>query len=152
MSQFNRVAECLYRIHTGGYYALIKVRGKQIKRSLRTNDQALAKRRLKELREKATGLILDRKKVDFKTVAERWLALQKVDLKPASHKRRESTVKGLLPIFGREAGRTHHGATREEDRGRAGPACRDRWVTTATRSHHPYRPPRCNPRDRCGGT
>jgi len=29
---FNRVGECLYRIHTGGYYALIKVRGKQIKR------------------------------------------------------------------------------------------------------------------------
>ena len=103
MGQLNRVGGCLYRIHTGGYYASIKVGGKQIKRSLRTNDQALAKRRLKELREKASGLTLDRKKVDFKTVAERWLELQKVDLKPASHKRRESTVKGLLPIFGREA-------------------------------------------------
>jgi integrase len=103
MRQFKRVGECLYRIHTGGYYALIKVGGKQIKRSLRTNDQALAKRRLKELREKASGLILDRKKITFKTIAERWLALQKVDLKPASHKRRESTVKGLLPVFGRES-------------------------------------------------
>jgi integrase len=103
MGEFRRVAECLYRIHTGGYYALIKVGGKQIKRSLRTTDQALAKRRLKEVREKAAGLILDRKKVDFRTVAERWLALQKIDLKPASHKRRESTVKGLLPVFGRES-------------------------------------------------
>jgi hypothetical protein len=82
---------------------LIKVGGKQIKRSLRTNDQALAKRRLKELREKATGLTLDRKKVDFKTIAQRWLALQKVDLKPSSHSRRESTAKGLLAIFGRES-------------------------------------------------
>jgi hypothetical protein len=54
ISQFNRVGECLYRIHAGGYYALIKVGGKQIKRSLRTHDQALAKRRRKELREKAT--------------------------------------------------------------------------------------------------
>jgi hypothetical protein len=74
------------------------VGGKQIKRSLRTNDQALAKRRLKELREKATGLTLGRKKVDFKTIAHRWLALQKVDLKAASHTRRESTVKGLLLV------------------------------------------------------
>jgi hypothetical protein len=55
MGEFNRVAECLYRIHTGGYYALIKVGGKQIKRSWKSNDQALAKRRLKEMREKATG-------------------------------------------------------------------------------------------------
>ena len=83
VAEFNRVAECLYRIHTGGYYALIKVGGKQIKRSLSTNDQALAKRRLKELREKATGLTLDRKKVDFKTIAQRWLALQKSDRFPA---------------------------------------------------------------------
>ena len=59
----------------GGYYALIKVGGKQIKRSLKTDDQALAKRRLKEFREKAAGLTLDRKKVDFKTVAQRWLGI-----------------------------------------------------------------------------
>ena len=54
---------------------MIKVGGKQIKRSLKTDDQALAKRRLKEFREKAAGLTLDRKKVDFKTVAQRWLGI-----------------------------------------------------------------------------
>ncbi len=35
------VGECLYRSHNGMYYALVKVSGKQIKRSLKTADLAL---------------------------------------------------------------------------------------------------------------
>ena len=53
---FNRVAECLYRHHAGKYYALVKVSGKQIRRSLKTKDLALAKRRLTKFRGEATRL------------------------------------------------------------------------------------------------
>jgi hypothetical protein len=41
-----KVAECLYRNGHGTYFALLKVRGKQIKKSLKTEDSALARRRL----------------------------------------------------------------------------------------------------------
>lgn len=40
----NKVAECLYRSSNGQHFALIEVRGKQIKRSLKTNDRQLANR------------------------------------------------------------------------------------------------------------
>ncbi len=52
----NKVAECLYRNGHGVYFAIVKVNGKQIKRSLKTDDNALAKRRLAEFRTKAKGL------------------------------------------------------------------------------------------------
>jgi integrase len=48
---FEKVGECLYRYSsTGVYYARLKRPGKEIRRSLRTTDKALAKRRLAELR------------------------------------------------------------------------------------------------------
>ena len=48
---FEKVGECLYRLaSTGGYYARVWVRGKEIRRSLRTKDRELAKRRLRDLR------------------------------------------------------------------------------------------------------
>ena len=41
-----RVGHCLYRSDkTRGYYAILRRGGKQFKRSLKTNDAALAKRR-----------------------------------------------------------------------------------------------------------
>ena len=41
---FKRVSENLYKvIETGGYYALVKRGGKQIRRSLKTTDEALPK-------------------------------------------------------------------------------------------------------------
>ena len=54
---FKRVSENLYKVvETGGYYALVKRGGKQIRRSLKTTDKALAKRRLSELKQKASKL------------------------------------------------------------------------------------------------
>ena len=48
---FHKVAENLYRLESsGGYYALIKKRGKQFRRSLKTKDRKLADRRLNELK------------------------------------------------------------------------------------------------------
>ena len=54
---FHRGAENLYRLDTsGGYYALVKRGNKQFRRSLKTGDFALAKRRLREFQGKASKL------------------------------------------------------------------------------------------------
>ncbi|MDB4793702.1 tyrosine-type recombinase/integrase [Methylacidiphilales bacterium] len=48
---FEKVGECLYRNPSSGtYYALLKVRGKQIKRSLTTHDLPEARRRLRDFK------------------------------------------------------------------------------------------------------
>jgi len=60
-----KVAECLYRNGHGPCFALIKVRGKQIKRSLKTSDAALARRRPAELRTKAHGLAGEERGMTF---------------------------------------------------------------------------------------
>lgn len=50
-ADFEKVGECLYRLTTtGGYYARVWIRGKEIRRSLKTLDWQLAKRRLRDLR------------------------------------------------------------------------------------------------------
>ena len=47
---FEKVGPCLYRYTaTGTYYALLKVKGRQVRRSLGTTDRALAKRKLTDL-------------------------------------------------------------------------------------------------------
>ena len=53
--EFNKVAECLCRNGKRLHYAPVKVNGKQIRRSLKTNDLAIAKRRLVEFRAKRSG-------------------------------------------------------------------------------------------------
>ena len=46
---FRKVAQNLYRLESSGvYYALFKRSGKQIRKSLKTVDPALARRRLSE--------------------------------------------------------------------------------------------------------
>tara|TARA_B100001029_G_C14704101_1_gene256465 strand:+ start:134 stop:421 length:288 start_codon:yes stop_codon:yes gene_type:complete len=54
---FKKVAENLYRLNqTGGYYALVKRGGKQIRRSLKTTDKSMAKRRCKHFLRKLRTL------------------------------------------------------------------------------------------------
>jgi len=49
---FEKVGECLYRYSsTGTYYAVLRHAGKLIRRSLQTDDRALAKRRLADFRQ-----------------------------------------------------------------------------------------------------
>ena len=95
-----KVAECLYRNSHGTYFALVKVNGKQIKRSLKTDDAALARRRLNELRLKAQRLTGTDRKLIFDGLAQRWLAMKKPDLKPASHKRLDGIIRAIKPFFG----------------------------------------------------
>jgi len=95
-----KVAECLYRNGHGTYFALLKVRGKQIKRSLKTEDAALARRRLAEFRTKAQGLSGEETGMTFDHLAERWLAFIKPDLRPGSYRRLAGIVRVVKPFFG----------------------------------------------------
>lgn len=54
---FHKVGQHLYRLESSGtYYALLKRGGKQIRKSLKTADAPLARRRLAELRNKVSRL------------------------------------------------------------------------------------------------
>jgi integrase len=50
-SDWKKVGPCLYRYKGRTYYALLKVRGKQVRQSLETEDLAMARRRLSKKRE-----------------------------------------------------------------------------------------------------
>jgi integrase len=96
-----KVGPNLYRATTGRYYLLVKRAGKQFRRSLKTKDANLAKRRLREFQEKAgrlAGTTEDRK-ITFDELAARWLESRKAELKASSHTRRVTAVKGLTPYF-----------------------------------------------------
>jgi hypothetical protein len=95
------VGENLYR-HTpsGNYYALLKRGGKQFRRSLKTDDRALANRRLADLRKKIANLTLsDTRHATFDALTKCWLESVKHALKPATVARREICIKGLAPFF-----------------------------------------------------
>ena len=101
-SEFQKVAECLYRYESsGGYYAFVKSSGKQIRRSLKTKDRKLAERRLREFRQKVTGLDLSKEnaKLTFEALAKKWLDSVKVGLKPSSALRRETCIGQLSKYF-----------------------------------------------------
>jgi integrase len=98
--QLKRVGECLYRNGRKTYFALIKVSGKQIKRSLRTDDLAIAKRRLAELRDKAVRLRgKESRNIRFEELTADWLESIKPNLKAKSWDRRRVAIVGLTPFF-----------------------------------------------------
>ena len=72
---FEKVNECLYRLaSTGGFYARVWVRGKEIRRSLATTDWQLAKRRLRDLRKDLEKLDNEAAHVTVKAYLETFLA------------------------------------------------------------------------------
>jgi integrase len=97
-----RVAECLYRSQNSNiYYAILKRGGKQIKRSLKTTDSALAKRRLKDLNEQAASLTKGGEaKLTFEIVAERWLKMASTSMKQSSANSQAGVIKSLSKFFG----------------------------------------------------
>lgn len=103
-SQWARVAECLYRNRSSGtYYAWVKRGGKQIRKSLLTQDRKLAERALKEFREKA-GLIdhkSDLRDVTFEGLGKKWLKIRFTRLKPSAAKRIGGCMDRLNEVFGR---------------------------------------------------
>jgi integrase len=95
--ELQRVGECLYRSQTSKiYYAIIKRSGKQIKRSLKTKDGALARRRLSDLMDQAVALSqCEDSSISFKATADRWLTVAGSSMKPSTKQRAEAVVKSL---------------------------------------------------------
>jgi len=91
----------LYRDPVGRYYLLVKRAGKQFRRSLKTTDPALAKRRLREFLERAGQLSTDgtSSSIRFEDLAQRWLAAKTAKLKASLAYRRASVLKQLTPFF-----------------------------------------------------
>jgi hypothetical protein len=70
-STFQKVGECLYRYSPNGvYYARIKSGGKEIPQSLRTTDQALAKRNLAALRTEQEHIDRSKGKLTLRELCE----------------------------------------------------------------------------------
>jgi integrase len=109
----HHVGENLYRSQSSGiYYALFKRDGKQIRRSLKTADKELARRKLADLRSQVNRLTADdAKSLPFTEydpkhpkrliggLAKRWLDVAATTLKPTSRVRRECAIKQLAPHF-----------------------------------------------------
>jgi integrase len=71
---FQKVGECLYRYSSNGvYYARIKHEGKEIRRSLRTTDRDLAKRKLRELRNEQGQIDCSQGKLTLRELCDEWL-------------------------------------------------------------------------------
>ena len=107
------VGQCMYRSEQSGiYYGLIKRSGKQIRKSLRTTDKALAKRRLADLQSKVSRLnVGESTKVTFEGLAQRWHESTAGATKPSSHHRQGTVINSLNKFFGaalvRSLGKVH---------------------------------------------
>ena len=100
---YKKVGENLYRLQeTGGYYALLKRGGKQIRRSLKTTDRALAKRRLADLKKQINRLnnSSDFAKATFREFAKHWLEAASVNLKQKTVVRIENCISAIDPFVG----------------------------------------------------
>jgi len=99
--RFKKVGPNLYRDPAGRYYLLVKKSGKQFRRSLKTTDPQLAKRRLREFLERAGQLAKGgaESSIRFDEVAQRWLASKTAELKASSAYRRASVLKQVTPFF-----------------------------------------------------
>ena len=72
---FEKVGECLYRNPSSGkYYALVKVRGKQIKRSLDADNLPTARRKLKDFKRELERIDPDAGRLDVEELCNRYLA------------------------------------------------------------------------------
>ena len=97
-----RVAECLYQNETSKtFFALAKRNGKQIRRSLKTQDRKLADRRLREFLNQLDELSSDPgdRRLKFGPLADRWLKIANAGLKPLTQKRNRLIVATLTDRF-----------------------------------------------------
>ena len=95
-----KVGECLYRNNHGIYFAWFVVNGKQIKRSLKTTDKDLARRRLAELREKGNRLHgNEQRNIQFEELVAFWLESIRSDVKESTYRRRVVCLNQLAPYF-----------------------------------------------------
>src|SRR5437773_8737434 len=99
-NSLRKVGECLYRNRHGVYFAWFSIRGKQLKRSLKTSDKELARRRLAELRKVAARLHgLEDRNLRFEEVVRAWLESIRGGLKPSTYRRRVVCINQLMAFF-----------------------------------------------------
>src|SRR6266481_7163592 len=95
-----KVGECLYRNTHGVYFAWFSVRGKQVKRSLKTNDKELARRRLAELRKTAARLHgSEDRNLRFEELVKLWLQSIQGGVKRSTYRRRVVCINQLMPFL-----------------------------------------------------
>ena len=71
---FEKVGECLYRNPSSGkYYALVKVRGKQIKSSLKTDSLPEARRKLKDFKRDLERIDPEAGRITMEELCDRYL-------------------------------------------------------------------------------
>ena len=92
---------CLYRsADSGMFYGIFTRKGDQVKKSLKTTDKELARRRLEALRQKVARLNTKAgKAILFADLAKRWLDTVSGMMKPSSSLRRETAINALKPYF-----------------------------------------------------
>lgn len=98
---FDKVGENLYRHRSSRtYYALLKRADKQFRRSLKTQDRALALRRLAELRGKIGALSTSEdSRLPWVKIAAKWLDTVRHTMKPSSIQRRQCCIDNMVPYF-----------------------------------------------------
>jgi len=71
---FEKAGECLYRnLSSGTYYALVKIRGKQIRSSLKTKILVEARRKLKKKREELESIDPEQGKISLDALCDKYL-------------------------------------------------------------------------------
>ena len=92
---------CLYRSTDSGVFYGIFTRGqRQVKKSLKTTDKELARRRLEDVRQKVARLnTKEGRTATFADFADRWIGTIGGRLKPSSKLRRETAVGQIKPYF-----------------------------------------------------
>jgi len=92
---------CLYRsADSGMFYGIFTRKGDQVKKSLKTTDKELARRRLEALRQKVARLNTKAgRAILFADLAKRWLDTVSGMMKPSSSLRRETAINALKPHF-----------------------------------------------------
>ena len=94
-----RVGEHLYRSDAQIYYAVLKIKGKQVRRSLGTTDKSIARKKLVELRRQSSRLTPAA--ITFENLTQQYLDfIGARGMKPASYKRRVVAVRSLGSYFG----------------------------------------------------
>jgi integrase len=92
VSAFQRVGECLYRYSSNGvYYARLKIRGKQIWKSLRTCDRAHAGRELARFKQDQRSLDRSKGKVTLAELCDAYL-------RTAKHQREKTIARKTLIV------------------------------------------------------
>ena len=109
-----KVGECLYRNGHGVYFAWFSVRGKQLKRSLKTSDKELARRRQAELLLRKFGTVRPQppqSRFHVKSSSAGCWSNYVMSLKPCGVGQRRSLNSWLIPVCAWAKGEKFGGVT-----------------------------------------